>query len=244
MKYAIPVFLYALMSTGCFLPAYKPVAAADSTAVTAIPVEEAAKGIYKGDFGGSPIFITINYANGNHVAGYNIHKGLRRNLHGELQQQGDTWILALSEPGDHPFDGQFRLVFDKAFGTGQGKWSPLNNNSLTEKTFNLQKMPPAADGGIVNNTYAGQQCDISFMEDGNCTLHYYDKINDSTFAPQLNTVRGTWEQHGDTTVAVNWQPNEQFRKRNSTFALHFEDMGGQSFCVKVEGEGFEFDFQP
>ncbi|KAA2245090.1 hypothetical protein F0L74_03775 [Chitinophaga agrisoli] len=238
MKYAILVLLSALIGAGCFLPAAKPNVAADSTIVTPVPVEEQAKGTYTGDFAGAPIYITINYANGQHVAGYDIHKGLRRNLHGTLQQTANGWTMALSEPGDHPFDGRFQLAFDTGFHHATGKWAPQTRGTLQEKTFTLHK-PDTDSDPVAGNIFSGDHCDIFFETDGNCTLNYYERINDSTFAPQLNTLRGSWKNNGNNKITVDWQPNERFGKRNSTFDATF-DADDKGFCTGIVGEGFDF----
>jgi hypothetical protein len=234
------------MYCSCASPDTKPAVAADSSAVVAAMPEETAKGTYKGDFGGDPIFITINYASSNHIAGYNVHKGLRRNLSGKLRQEGDGWVLQLNEPGDHPYDGRFQLVFDKTFTTAHGRWTPLNTASLQEKQLKLARL--AANNAAKSGTddfqdypLSGEHSDIVFNNDGSCKLNYYEKIDDSTYAPQMNTVRGTWEKTGDE-IHVNWQPNEQFGKRNSTFKLifHEDPDSKQRYFSNLSGEGFEF----
>lgn len=209
-------------------------------------MEATATGTYKGDFDGSPIFITVNYASSNHIAGYNVHKGLRRNLSGKLRQEGDGWAVQLNEPGDHPYDGRFHLVFDKTFTTAHGKWTPLNTPSLREKQLTLTRLTKndAARSDIeefMNYALSGDHCDIAFDADGSCKLNYYEKINDSTYSPQMNTVRGTWERSGEE-IHVNWQFNEQFGKRNSTFKLFFieEPDSKQRYLNEISGEGFEF----
>ena len=50
------------------------------------------KGMYTGDFGGSDIRIILNYVSQNNAIGYNIHKGLQRNLSGNVSRSGDSWL--------------------------------------------------------------------------------------------------------------------------------------------------------
>ena len=70
-------------------------------------------GMYIGDFAGSDIRIVISFVSHNHAVGYNIHKGLQRNISGTLKEEMHEVILELNEPGDHEFDGVFTLTFAK-----------------------------------------------------------------------------------------------------------------------------------
>jgi hypothetical protein len=246
VKYHIPLIVCTAILSGCASPDKTPALAADSSAIVTAMMQATAWGTYKGDFDGSPIFITVNYAGNNHIAGYNVHKGLRRNLSGKLSQEGDGWAVQLNEPGDHPYDGRFHLVFDKTFTTAHGKWTPLNTPSLREKQLTLTRLSSndaAQTGNEEFMSYAlpGEHADITFDTDGSCKLNYYEKINDSSYAPQLNTVRGTWERTGDE-IRVNWEHNEQFGKRNSTFKLifHEDPDSKQRYLNQISGEGFEF----
>jgi len=246
VKYHILLTVCAAIYSGCALPDKMPAPAADSSAIVTAMMQATAWATYKGDFDGSPIFITINYASNNHIAGYNVHKGLRRNLSGKISPEGDGWIMQLNEPGDHPYDGRFHLVFDKNFTTAHGKWTPLNTPSLREKQLSLTRLSTndaarSDNKEFMRDALSGEHCDISFDPDGSCKLNYYEKINDSTYAPQLNTVRGTWERTGDE-IQVNWQPNEQFGKRNSSFKLifHEDPDSKQRYLNQISGEGFDF----
>jgi hypothetical protein len=208
--------------------------------MTVFPDAEKAnvKGLYKGDFAGDPIYLTVNFSSGKHVAGYNVHKGLRRNLSGYLLQAADGWELVMNEPGDHPFDGTFKLVFDSAFTSAKGEWKPLNTPSnLKEKTFTLSRIQMSDNGtdGIYHDILSGDHSDITFREDGNCIFNYYDKINDSTFAEQMNTIRGTWEKK-DSTLLVTWHKTAQWDKDKSVFAIMLD---GSSMTM-ITGEGYEF----
>lgn len=241
MKYITATLVCAVILGACSAPASAPAIATDSTAVATKPPEENAEGIYKGDFGGAPIFITINYTSQNHLAGYNVHKGLRRNLSGALKQEGDSWVVTLNEPGDHPFDGHFKLVFDKEFTTAKGHWEPLDKKTLQEKSFTLSRVKLAdenRDASVLNYPFTSEQGEMYFNEDGSCLFDYYSKVTDSSYAEQSITLKGTWEQKGDT-VHVNWQPNEQFPKRNSIFILQFNE--DKTYSTGLEGENITFN---
>lgn len=241
MKYTITTLACAVILGACSAPAAPPVAATDSTAVGIIIPEQNAIGLYKGDFGGAPIFITINYTSQNHLAGYNVHKGLRRNLSGALKPEGDSWVVSLNEPGDHPYDGHFELVFDKGFTTAKAHWAPVDKKTLQEKSFTLNRVKPAGENGelsVLNYPFTSEQGEMYFDEDGSCMFDYYPKVTDSTNAEQSITLKGTWEQKGDT-IHVNWQPNEQFPKGNSIFILQFNE--DKTYSTGLEGEDLTFN---
>lgn len=97
------------------------------------------KGVYSGDFGGSPIYIHIDSVQGKSVMGYNIHKNLRRNVSGEVKQDGDQWLVTLHEPGDGQFDGIFIIRFNNDFTAGEGSWKPVHADATSEKNFTLKR---------------------------------------------------------------------------------------------------------
>ena len=74
------------------------------------------QGMYIGDFSGSEIRIILNYVSQKNAIGYNIHKGLQRNLNGKVSRSNDSIQMVLSEPGDNKYDGVFTINF-----IGEGK---------------------------------------------------------------------------------------------------------------------------
>lgn len=196
--------------------------------------------LYTGDFGGSPIYINFNYAKGKRVAGYNSHKGLRRNVSGEISQEGDGWLVVLQEPGDHLFDGVFTIHFNKDLTEGKGNWKPLQAGSTGEKNFTLVRSNTSDGEGF----FADEHGDIYFQADGGCVLQYYPKTGDSTWATQMEIVRGTYTSPDDSTIQVSWQPHEQFGKRSSVFRKKYEGEADGRYLAEVSGEGFNFTMMP
>lgn len=216
----------------------------DSLALTKL------QGTYMGDFGGAPIYVTLNYANGKQVAGYNVHKGLRRNLRGEVKKDNDNWIISLSEPGDHPYDGKFDLTFDHLFAKGKGTWTPLNSTTLKEKSFVFEKSANKEDEsyGMHGNTFNefligadNSKSDIRFSTDGSCILQLYEKVNDSTFADQMIKVKGTYQKSDDSTLIISWEKNTHFKERTSTGnMLNSERTDAGSYYYGVRIDTLEF----
>lgn len=79
-------------------------AATKHEAATA-PDPSAVEGLYAGTFKGAPISIILNYITEKRASGYNIHKGLKRNLSGTLSAAIAGWHLVLNEPGTNEYDG-------------------------------------------------------------------------------------------------------------------------------------------
>jgi hypothetical protein len=248
VKYLTTAFLYACILSACSSPE-KPVNTnVDSTLATAaapaaeddseVPMEARILGSYVGDFGGNPLYITINYCSGINVAGYNVHKGLRRNLSGTIKQSGNNWEMVLNEPGDHPYDGRFLLLMDSLFATAEGKWIPTNSKTLKEKQLEISRVM-ATNEVYHDYAYNGNHCDIKFSEDGSCILNYYPMKKDSTYSDQMITVRGTWKAEAND-MRVIWQHNEQFGKHNTLFKTSKDE----DDFMTIKGEQFEFTDTP
>lgn len=248
MKYVITALLGVCLLSACgsHTPA-TDAASTDSnssaaTAVTGPPVVELPSpmeariiGTYKGDFGGSPIYISINYCSGFKIAGYNTHKGLRRNLSGTIKDNGTTYEISLSEPGDHEFDGVFTIKMDTSLATATGSWKPTNTKSLTTKTFVLEKLAKNID---YPGFYSGDHCDIEFRNDGTCELNYYDKVSDSTFSGQMNTLKGTWEKRGQYQLFVNWAANSNYPNRSTSFVAEGDTTTEEAEMTEIRGDNF------
>ncbi|SFN82984.1 hypothetical protein SAMN05428949_3597 [Chitinophaga sp. YR627] len=245
MKYVITAFLSACLLSACGShPTATDTTSTDSAAVAGdvpvvelkTPMEARIMGTYKGDFGGSPIYITINYCSGFKIAGYNTHKGLRRNLSGTITDNGSTYAITLSEPGDHEFDGVFTMKMDTSLATASGSWKPTNTKSLTTKTFVLEKL--SKDFNNIPGFYSGNHCDIEFRNDGNCELNYYDKITDSTFSGQMITVKGTWEKRGQFQLFVNWAATSNYPNRSTAFVADGDTTIGEGDMAEIRGDNF------
>lgn len=235
MKYLIQVCISAALFCACKSSTSSP-PASDSTAVAISKPDDGLTGLYTGDFDGKKIYITINYARNNHLAGYNVHLGLRRNVSGSYKIAGDGIDVTLNEPGDHPFDGKFTIHLDAAGDKGTGKWVPLNNAKLSTKEFSLTKVIRTGDKG--NNFEAdypmgGDNRDITFKNDGSAVLNYYPQINDSTRAGQMVTVRGTWERKGDS-LYVTWEKKGDLPEPATLYTITYEGEGENRWLSGVE----------
>lgn len=238
MKYICSLLALSIAATACNSGG-KTDHSDSGTVPTNAPAPAAASptGIYTGDFGGSPIYISINFARGKNIAGYNTHKGLRRNLHGEITPGGSGWILRLEEPGDHPYDGVFNIRLAEDLKTMEGTWEPLHKDSAASKKFQLKKVENSPGEFWMANS----ESSISFLDDGSCKLEYYP--NDSISSGQIEIVRGTWLRTKDT-FEVNWQKNAQFGKSNSRFVVYSSRYEDYTEVDSLTGEGFTFYNMP
>jgi hypothetical protein len=97
------------------------------------------KGEYIGGFGNNTIIIAINYINGKNASGYNILKGNRRNIKGDVENMGDHFKFNLSEPGGDPFDGIFHFNIDTTTLSLEGTWTPYDSVKIKPRKYKLNK---------------------------------------------------------------------------------------------------------
>ncbi len=200
------------------------------------------KGMYIGDFAGSDIRINITYISSKNVVGYNIHKGLLRNISGKVDQSMDSVLLNMEEPGDNKFDGTFQLFVNRENLAINGFWVPFDKK-LTPKTFTLKKVVPLEydqNAPITNGNFTHYFSYVSdsigefnFAEDGFVIYSYYPNNASNGKKDQLETVKGTWSVKGKSVI-VNWQPNTAFPASSSTFAITNDE-----YQLLLVGEGRE-----
>ena len=175
------------------------------------------RGMYSGDFGGSEIRVILNYVSGTNVIGYNIHKGLQRNINGKIERHGDSIIMNLPEPGDHEFDGVFQLFFNGIDKTPNANWTS-NSGEIAKKNFKLKKLeaPKGKKEGINMSNFTDYFSylydtlgNYSFEPDGFCLYEYYPKTDEENRVEQLKEIKGMWSLNGKT-VTIDWQKNNIF----------------------------------
>jgi len=209
------------------------------------------QGIYTGDFGGSPINIILTYVNKNKVVGYNIHKGLQRNISGDVSQTKDEVILKMSEPGDHDFDGVFEIRIAKSNLNGKGVWT-ANNKKYGERKFSLKKRVVSEEEEEQNKftehattiteknfmEYFGgstsEDGDFDFSDDGLVVFHYFPDMSTGQYRKQEITIKGTWEFGKKDRIDVSWEKNTYFKKPNGYFQITYDPEYGYP-AMTIEG---------
>ena len=197
---------------------------------------EKLKGTYTGDFKGSPIAITLNYISDTHVSGYNVHKGLIRNVTGTIESTPSGLHLVLNEPGNNQFDGKFDFVIDTTNWLAKGKWTPIKKGE--ETSFELKKK-------IIKNEE--EQWEIVFSDslqnyltlkpDGSCTYSY---LTDTTNTGQEVTISGNYTQE-KKVVTIYWQKNDVFPQKSVFKLIETKPYKDEEYIEKsLKGEGRVF----
>ena len=186
------------------------------------------QGMYFGDFGGSDIRIILNYVSRTNAVGYNIHKGLQRNLSGKVERSGDSIKVFMAEPGDHEFDGVFELLFIGEGSDPEGSWKS-NSGIISPKEFELKRVSTKEgteweedeEITIENlHNYFSEAYDslgeYTFKNDGLVVFSYYEggywgenyEASDvERSKKQMKEIQGTWSMDGKY-VDIAWQPNK------------------------------------
>lgn len=200
------------------------------------------KGIYVGDFAGSEIRIKITYVSNKNVVGYNIHKGLLRNISGKVSETQDSIILYMDEPGDNKFDGTFQLLIDRQNLNVNGSWVPFSSK-LSKKAFTLKKLIPEEydENAVITNSnfanyfsyVADSLGDFYFSDDGFVNYTYYPSMDEVHRNEQQESVKGSWSVKGNEVI-ISWQENPVFPTNKSVFKIT-----KQEYYRTLVGEGRE-----
>lgn len=190
----------------------------DSLLLFKLPVDkEKILGYYNGDFDGSTISIVLRFLSGKNISGYNIYKGVKRNIAGTIVYENNQLHLQLYEPGTEKFDGRFDIYLDTTTLTGKATWWPVVNKSIVKKDFILTKKNEESN-------YFSQFSDslkhsIFFRPDGSCIYEYY--INENSETEQKLSITGNYKISSDS-LTIYWQPNTIFPNRTSFFKIFKE----------------------
>lgn len=207
------------------------------------------QGMYLGGFGGSDIRIILNYISKKNAIGYNIHKGLQRNITGKVTRRGDTVQLVMFEPGDNEYDGVFTINFIGKDDSPYGSWES-NSGKIPRQEFKLKKIITDLDRGdheeledITISNFANifyyltdSIGEYSFKEDGLVTLNYYEVLendDEDRALEQMKEVKGSWSLKG-THVKINWESNSIFPNNILELEIVANEYGG--YWLKGEEE--------
>ena len=197
-----------------------------------------AMGTYTGQFGKGLISVVVNYINGQTVSGYDIHKGLRRNVNGEVTRDGSLLKFLLKEPGSNPYDGAFDLVLDTASWKMKGKWSPFDTSKVRVRQLALsRKMRSDSVFDLEGTSWViGSDSTLNLENDGNCSIELYERPQDST--SQLITIKGTYVANG-RECRIEWAKNDHFPSMKLTLHIPYE--GTDSAAIpELWGNGVKY----
>jgi hypothetical protein len=245
MKLLLPFFSLLLFLVSCIQQeSTTHVLSANQTDNMAeLPVKkEKILGTYTGDFNGSPVAITLRYLAAGRISGYNVHKGLKRNLTGTINLKNNVLHLQLTEPGTNPYDGSFDLELDTVTWTGNGKWTPLKKGEVV--SFKFSRADDWARGGYLYTPFLDSlQNTIELKPDGSCVYNLL--VNDTLATAQQITLRGNYHIDKDSTVRIFWQKNEIIPSGKSLLHIFIVSIGsseGQDdfYQYGLRGPGFSF----
>ena len=126
----------------------------------------AAVGTYSGMFGPHKITISIEKIVGRTVMGYSIVTANERAFSGAWQTVPEGIAFVGKEPGDHPEDGVFNLVFDSKEKTLSGRWD-ANDKKIASVEFSVKarkfKYDPKAGTYPKGSTKLLKESDVENM---------------------------------------------------------------------------------
>ena len=194
------------------------------------------QGTYTGSFDKGFLTLVINYVSGKNVSGYNLHKGLRRNVNGVMTEENGKFNFELKEPGDNPFDGTFSFTIDTTNFALTGTWKPFDESKTSAKQLALTKKPADTSdyisqlGSWIPNsgTYATDTI-LQFDPQGTCEYNFYQKPGDST--SQMISVKGNFVANKDTII-IEWQKNEYTPEQKMTMVIKHK---------KIKEQDYEYD---
>jgi len=203
-------------------------------------------GTYSGHYSKGLLTMAINYISGNIASGYDIHKGLRRNLNGSVESKDGRLEFVLKEPGGNPYDGTFYLSLDTAADKISGKWVPADSKMAKEGPLELARTTYASNMPDLDNCeWTNDLGTLQFGEEGVCTLQYYpgeDSVNIADANAQQITVKGSYEVKGDT-IRIDWQRNNRTPALNMRLIYHAgsEPTDSTSGAPFLEGKKVKFE---
>ena len=203
--------------------------------LTILPIStDKITGTYLGEFKGSPIAITLNYVTNSHASGYNVHKGLIRNVSGTIEATAKGLRLQLAEPGNNQYDGKFDLLIDTTSWSGQGTWTPFKKGD--EAKFNFKKKVAVSEEEQYGVTFSDSLMNyITLKPDGSCTYTY---LTDTTNTGQEVTIRGNYTKD-KKAVTVFWEKNNVFSSKSVFQWIETKVGGGDDGYLEksLKGEG-------
>lgn len=198
------------------------------------------RGVYTGNFGDGFIKVVLTYVNDKKAIGYNINKGLQRNITGGVTQTDNAFELTLNEPGDNEYDGVFVLNISKKDGSVDGSWT-ANDPKIPSKKFRLKKQADKKetntkevksfyDGGELTQenfaelfSYASLEGgNVEFGENGIVRYTYYPEGQENE---QQELIKGSWTFTDQITLVIEWSKNTRFKLRKMTFKLLKDEDG-------------------
>ena len=194
------------------------------------------EGMYSGEFKGSPLTVVLTRVSDKHAIGYNMHKGVTRNLTGVVAFTEGRLNLYLVEPGDSRYDGAFHLSIDTSNWKGEGSWTSFVTDTKVLFRFRKRDIPKEEEGQVFVDAFANF---ITLKSDGTCFFNYLD---DSTTAAPPLILTGRYKKD-QSKITIHWKKNPLFPTGKSVFYLFSEKaFKSESYTPQsLRGEGKVFN---
>ena len=197
-------------------------------------------GIYNGHFRQGLMTLVINYISDSIVSGYDLHKGLRRNVNGAVLQKGDKLEFILKEPGNNPLDGIFYLTMDTASLAVSGKWIPQDSTKVHTGSLDLKRWDKDTSKEYMSGPWNGDLGTLHLNDNGTCELSY-SRTDDSN--DPGTTIWGNYDQKADT-LFIEWEPNRHLPVQQMRLVKfpYVEGSGdNQGTPTSLRGNGVKFE---
>ena len=206
----------------------------DKVFVSAFPVSKF-EGSYSGSFDRGFITIVLNYVQGSTASGYDIQRGLRRNINGKLSPGGKSFSFLLKEPGDNVSDGIFQFTIDTSKFILNGAWKPHDTLNILSRPLVLKRQPKKNEQNYENDLGTwipatgnySTDTTLDFSGEGICEFRFYQFPGDST--SQLLSVKGSYIRENDS-VLIDWQKNTWTPAQKMKLVI---------FHKKTPGDGYD-----
>ncbi len=175
-------------------------------------------GSYSGDFKKGLLTLVINYVQGNTISGYDLHRGLRRNLNGSIEEKDSGFVLVLKEPGGSSYDGTFYVSMDRSAQKISGNWIPIDSTKIRSGALVLERFGkssgPSGDsdgdgyGDFYYADWRGDLGTLTFAQNSTCKLEYEQDSTARGVNDQIITINGNYIRKNDT-ILIDWQNNKR-----------------------------------
>lgn len=217
----------------------------ESVSYDSLPCIAELRGNYIGKFNESSLRIQITYVNDHKVIGYNILRGLQRNLSGNVVNENGRIQLILNEPGDHEHDGKFILNLDPNSCKISGEWHS-NSGEIPVRKFELEKVnhsqnyePPFGLDNFANVfrfLHSGYG-DLDFQEDGRALFTIFESRDDISHDDK-KVIYGNWAFE-DKKFYVEWQKNNIFKQKKTYYTIENDE--DEYFFLKYDTIAFHHE---
>ncbi len=193
------------------------------------------KGTYVGDFGGKKITVCIDRVVGETITGYSIVAGNERAFSGSFKAHEEGYAIVAAEPGDHPEDGVFKMIFASKTDDLGGVWKANDAKKIAERVFVLPRR-------VFNyNTKAGQypqsstkdlkEADVENLRPAELRIMRNEIYARHGYGFKLADMRAHFEKQ-DWYMAVSQDITDNLtarEKKNAALIKRYENYGAEYY---------------